>query len=160
MIELRFFRPEDLPALQYMLSEIQLRYTATAEEALQRIKERNDGLAYPVTILYEEKAVGFFVLDLGDDKLDLTTNKNAILLRSLSLNPQCQGKGIGKAALLKMDDLITENFKDCDEIVLAVNKKNTSAYHLYLKTGYVDEGKTRIGRSGPQYLMYKNLRKL
>ncbi|MDH6252604.1 ribosomal protein S18 acetylase RimI-like enzyme [Chryseobacterium sp. H1D6B] len=159
MVTLDFFKPEHFPELNYILDEKQLLFTATAEQALQSIKKRNDGLAHPITILYGEKAAGFFVLDSGDDKLDMTHNKNSLLLRSLSINPQLQGKGIGKSAMLEMDNFIRENFKNCDEIVLAVNVKNTSAYELYLKTGYEYEGKTRLGRSGPQYLMSKTLRK-
>lgn len=157
MVSLQFFQPEDFPELNYKLDETQSQFTAKAEEALQRISERQDALAYPVTVFYGEKAAGFFVLDFGDDKLDLTDNPDSVLVRSLSINPDLQGKGIGKSAMLKMDDFIKENFKDCNEIVLAVNQNNTSAYELYLKTGYFYDGKTRIGRSGPQYLMYKKL---
>ncbi|ROH97502.1 GNAT family N-acetyltransferase [Chryseobacterium daecheongense] len=157
MVSLQFFQPEDFPELNYKLDETQSQFTAKAEEALQRISERQDDLAYPVTVFYGEKAAGFFVLDFGDDKLDLTDNPDSVLVRSLSINPDLQGKGIGKSAMLKMDDFIKENFKDCNEIVLAVNQNNTSAYELYLKTGYFYDGKTRIGRSGPQYLMYKKL---
>lgn len=157
MVSLRFFQPEDFSDLNYQLDETQSRFTATAEEALQRIRERQDNRAYPVTIFYGEKKAGFFVLDFGDDKLDISDNPDAVLVRSLSINPGLQGKGIGKLAMLKMDDFIKDNFKDCNEIVLAVNEKNTSAYELYLKTGYLYEGRTRIGRSGPQYLMYKKL---
>lgn len=68
-----------------------------------------------------------------------------------------QGRGIGKIAMMLIDDFVRKNFKQCDEIVLAVNQKNDSAYHIYLKAGYIFDGKTRIGRSGPQYLMYKKL---
>lgn len=157
MVKLHFFKPEDLSEVNYTLDENQLQYTSTAEHALQRIKDRNTNQEFPITILENEKPVGFFVLDFGEDKLDLTDNQNSVLLRSLSVNPQFQGKGIGKSAMLKVDDLIRENFKDCNEIVLAVNQKNSSAYDLYLKTGYLYEGKTRVGRSGPQYLMYKKL---
>jgi GNAT superfamily N-acetyltransferase len=110
-----------------------------------------------VTIFYNDQPAGFFVLDFGKDKFELTDNENSALLRSLSVNPQMQGKGIGKAAMLKADDFAKDRFKSCDEIVLAVNQKNDSAYHIYLKAGYIYDGKTRIGRSGPQYLMYKKL---
>ncbi|GAB0155811.1 GNAT family N-acetyltransferase [Chryseobacterium sp. Alg-005] len=157
MVSLQFFQPEDLPDLNYELDETQSQFTAMAEEALQRIRERQDDLAHPVTIFYREKAAGFFVLDFGDDKFDLTDNPDSVLVRSLSINPALQGKGIGKSAMQKIDDFIKDNFKDCHEVVLAVNKKNTSAFELYLKTGYLYEGKTRIGRNGPQYLMYKKL---
>jgi len=110
-----------------------------------------------VTILQDEKPAGFFVLDFGEDKLDLTDNEKSVLLRSLSVNPDLQGKGIGKAAMQLVDRFVRENFPDCDEIVLAVNQKNISAYQIYLKTGYLHEGKSRMGRSGPQYLMHKKL---
>ncbi|MFP3598344.1 GNAT family N-acetyltransferase [Chryseobacterium sp. SIMBA_029] len=159
MTSLHFFKPEDVSGLQYTLDETQSLFTATPEQALERIKERDDDLAHPINIVHDEKSVGFFVLDFGEDKFDLTDNKNSVLLRSFSINPQLQGKGIGKSAMLKLDDFVKEHFRECDEIVLAVNQKNTSAYQLYLKAGYVFEGKTRIGRSGPQFLMYKTLRK-
>ncbi|GAA4159293.1 GNAT family N-acetyltransferase [Chryseobacterium ginsenosidimutans] len=157
MISLQFFTKEDLSEVNYTLDEIQIQYTSTAEMALQRIKERDDQKAFPITIFDNEKPVGFFVLDFGDDKFDLTDNPNSTLLRSLSINPELQGKGIGKAAMLEIDDFIRQNFKTCDEIVLAVNQNNISAYELYLKVGYFYDGKTRVGRSGPQYLMYKKL---
>lgn len=157
MISLAFFKQEDFSELNYTLDEEQSKYTATAADALQRMHERNDSKAFAVTILEDTKPVGFFVLDFGDDKLELTENKNAVLVRSLSVNPVMQGKGAGKMAMQILDDFVKKNFKDCDEIVLAVNQKNIPAYHIYLKTGYIYDGKNRIGRSGPQYLMYKKL---
>lgn len=160
MVSLRFFKDHDFTELNYALDENQLQYTSTVEKALNRIKEKNDGKEFPVTILEDEMPAGFFVLDFGEDKLDLTDNEKSVLLRSLSINPGLQGKGIGNTAMHQVDLFVRENFPDCDEIVLAVNQRNISAYHIYLKAGYVYEGKTRIGRSGPQYLMYKkNLRK-
>ena len=157
MVTLQFFTEEHFPDLNYQLDEIQLQYTSSAEMALKRIKERNDGKAFPISILYEEKPVGFFVLDFGEDKFDLTDNPNSTLLRSLSVNPTMQGKGIGREAMLQIDDFTKKNFGSCDEIVLAVNQNNISAYELYLKVRYHYDGKSRIGRSGPQYLMYKKL---
>lgn len=157
MINLHFFKREDLSEVSYTLDEIQLRYTSTAEFALNRIKERNTNLEFPITIFEDEKAAGFFILDFGEDKLDLTDNPNSTLLRSLSINPKLQGKGIGKASMIQIDDFVRENFKNCDEIVLAVNENNISAYDLYIKVGYQFDGKTRMGRSGPQRLMYKKI---
>ncbi|WP_185288899.1 GNAT family N-acetyltransferase [Chryseobacterium lactis] len=157
MIYLKFFTSEDLAGVSYALDENQLRFTASAEQALQSIEAREDDDAFPVTIFDEGKPVGFFVLDFGKDKLELTDNARSALIRSLSVNPQMQGRGIGKTAMLKLDGFVRENFKDCDELVLAVNQQNESAYHIYLKAGYIYDGKTRIGRSGPQYLMYKKL---
>lgn len=157
MVHLKFYEQKDFPGVDYALDENQLQYTAIAGQALQRIEEREDTLAFPITIFEDEHPAGFFVLDFGNDKLDLTDNKNAMLLRSFSINPKLQGKGIGKTAMIQVDEFVRENFKDCDEIVLAVNQNNIAAYQLYRNTGYHYEGKTRIGRSGPQYIMFKKL---
>ncbi|KNB61627.1 GNAT family N-acetyltransferase [Chryseobacterium sp. Hurlbut01] len=160
MTELKFYQSEDLSELAYILDDIQSQYTATAKQSLEKIEERNqrgDFFAYPITIFYQEKIAGFFVLDFGEDKFDLTENADSVLLRSLSINPDFQGKGIGKSAMTEADHFIREHFKDCNEIVLAVNEKNTHAFQLYIKTGYKFEGKTREGRSGTQFLMFKKL---
>lgn len=158
MVRLEFFKPEEhLSGVSYSLDENQLRFTASANQALQSISERDDNDAFPITILENNIPAGFFVLDFGEDKFGLTDNENSVLVRSLSVNPELQGRGIGKIAMTMVDDFVKENFKQCDEIVLAVNQKNDSAYHIYLKAGYIYDGKTRIGRSGPQYLMYKKI---
>ncbi|ROI04412.1 MULTISPECIES: GNAT family N-acetyltransferase [unclassified Chryseobacterium] len=157
MVRLKFFNPDDLFGLNYVLDDNQQLFTASVEKALENIKERKGKNAFPVTILKDENPVGFFVLDFGEDKLEMTDNENAVLIRSLSVNPNMQGKGIGKAAMIKVDDFVKENFRHCNEIVLAVNQKNESAYHIYIQAGYSYDGKTRIGRSGPQYLMHKKL---
>ncbi|TLX26095.1 GNAT family N-acetyltransferase [Chryseobacterium indologenes] len=157
MIQLRFFTKGDLSELNYALDENQSRFTANVEQALRNLELREDHKGFAVTITEDEKPVGFFVLDFGEDKFELTDNESSVLVRSLSVNPEMQGKGIGKAAMLKVDGFVRDNFRNCNEIVLAVNQKNEAAYHIYLSVGYVDEGKTRIGRSGPQYLMYKKL---
>jgi RimJ/RimL family protein N-acetyltransferase len=160
MTELKFYQPENLSELDYVLDEIQSQFTATAKQSLEKIEERNlsgDFFAYPITIFHDEKIVGFFVLDFGEDKFDLTENQDSVLIRSLSVKPEFQGKGIGKSAMLEVDYFIKEHFSDCNEIVLAVNEKNISAFQLYIATEYVYDGKMREGRSGPQFLMSKKL---
>ncbi|HCA07112.1 GNAT family N-acetyltransferase [Chryseobacterium sp.] len=157
MVRLELFKQEDFSALNYALDENQQQYTSTVEQALNRISERNDSKAFSVTVFEDDEPAGFFVLDFGDDKFELTDNTQSALLRSLSINPVLQGRGIGKEAMQIVDEFVKKTFPDCDEIVLAVNQKNLSAYHLYLKTGYAYDGKSRMGRSGPQYLMYKKL---
>jgi GNAT superfamily N-acetyltransferase len=109
MTELKFYQPEDLSELDYILDDIQSQYTATAKQSLEKIEERNqrgDFFAYPITIFYQEKIAGFFVLDFGEDKFDLTENTDSVLLRSLSINPDFQGKGIGKSAMTEADHFI------------------------------------------------------
>lgn len=160
MVDLQFFEPKDLPELNYELDEIQAQFSALPKQALERIEARNqndDFFAYPITIFYDEKVAGFCVLDFGDDKLALTDNADSVLLRSLSINPEFQGIGIGKSVMIVLDQFIKEHFKDCNEVVLSVNERNDLAFQIYLKTGYIFEGKKIEGRSGPQFVMFKNL---
>jgi len=160
MVDLQFFEPKDLPELNYELDEIQAQFSALPKQALERIEARNqndDFFAYPITIFYDEKVAGFCVLDFGDDKLALTDNADSVLLRSLSINPEFQGIGIGKSVMIVLDQFIKEHFKDCNEIVLSVNERNNLAFQIYLKKGYIFEGKKIEGRSGPQFVMFKNL---
>lgn len=156
-MSLRKFKIEDLPFLNYQLDEIQDQFTRTANWCINERKDLEDPLKTLVTILFEDKPVGFFVLDSGKDKLEYTDNENAVLLRSLSLNPEFQGKGIAKKAMLDVERFAKENIKLVNEIVFGVNAKNENAYQLYLKTGYLDEGKILMGRNGPQHILSKKI---
>ena len=159
MIKLVKYNPSHLKNLSdYALDETQKPFTALPLEALDRIAQRNDSEnAHPITILLDEKPIGFFVLDSGPDKSELTNNQHAFLLRSLSINPQYQGKGYGKIAMKLIDKFVIKNFSEINEIVLVVNQKNKAAYNLYLKVGYLDEGKTRISVKGLQHILTKNI---
>lgn len=157
MVSLQFFKEQDFPGVDYALDETQLQYTSSAADALKRIADRNTGLEFPVTVFNSDVPAGFFTLDFGEDKTELTSHPDSVLLRSLSIHPEMQGKGIGKSAMIEADGFVREHFKNCREIVLAVNQNNVSAYRLYEKVGYRYTGKTRMGRSGPQYLMSKSI---
>ncbi|MCD9856130.1 GNAT family N-acetyltransferase [Epilithonimonas sp. JDS] len=158
MIKLCFYKAEDFEDLtSYDLDEIQSRFTAMPKATLEIIKEKNAGDKFPVSILYQNKAVGFFVLDFGVDKFDLTENENSTLLRSLSINPDYQGKGIGKIAMIALLDFVKDHFPECNEVVLAVNFDNKSAYELYLKCGFEDQGKSREMSKGFQHLLNKKI---
>ena len=98
-----------------------------------------------------------FVLDFGKDKLTLTENEKSILIRSVSLNPLFQGKGIAKEAFNKISEFANENFPKYNELVLTVNFKNEKAHQLYLKTNFIDEGKTAENRNGPQHILSKKI---
>lgn len=158
MTTLSFYKPEDFIDLtNYALDDEQSQFTAMPKATLEIIKEKNTGNKFPVSICFNDKAVGFFVLDFGEDKFDLTENVNSTLLRSLSINPDYQGKGVGKTAMVIVSDFIKKNFPACTEIVLAVNFNNKSAYNLYLKCGFIDDGKTREMSKGSQHLLSKKI---
>ncbi len=157
MVKLYHFKPEDLSFLNYHLDAVQADFTASAASSLEKIRERNDTgdfNAFPVTVFENENQAGFFVLDFGNDKLELTENPKSVLARSFSVNPGFQGKGIGTSAMKLIPEFLKNNgFAETEEIVLAVNNKNTSAYQLYIKAGYEDYGKTRPWKSGFQHLL-------
>lgn len=157
MVVLKFYNSEDFLGLQYILSEEQLQFTATPQQALSKIKERNTGLMHPISVYQDHNLAGFFVLDFGEDKLEMTQNVDAVLLRSFSIHPELQGKGIGKYAMQIVDIFLHENFSHCNEIVLAVNNNNYAAKKLYETSGYLYNGKTKIGRSGLQLFMSKKI---
>lgn len=127
--------------LSYGLPDEQLQFTALPRQVFERIAFRNaqnDFAARPVSILYAGKAIGMFVLDRGGDLRLWTENKNAVFLRSLSLNPSYQGKGFGKKAMSLIPEFAQAIFAPIviNEIVLGVNRGNEIANSLYTKLGY------------------------
>ncbi len=139
-IEIHFFSENHLEDLKYNLSEEQLDFVRAPHFALKRAAEKK-GEEFSLTILLNKKPIGFLALDFSKDKLILSENKNAAMLRSLSINPEFQGKGIAKTAMLKIDDFVKTHFPQCDELVLSVNKRNEAAYQLYAKSGFLYVGK-------------------
>ncbi|STY87262.1 Uncharacterised protein [Moraxella ovis] len=83
--------------LSYEPGDEQIQFTVLPKDWLD--DERAD--AYKAVILDDDlhQVVGFFVLDIGQDKYRYTDNPNAVLLRSMSINPVFQGKGYAKRAL-------------------------------------------------------------
>ncbi len=157
-IQLSFYNATHFEALNsYELDEIQSEFTVSVYDSIFLRKVETIEGKYPVSILIENKPIGYFVLDLSKEKLDFTEESNAILLRSLSLNPLFQGKGLGKQAMLLTDEFVKKNFPEIKKIVLSVNVRNTSAYQLYLKSGYSDSGRIFVGIKGPQHIMEKQL---
>lgn len=142
----------------FQLDEIQSQFTASVYENIVNRKIESILGKFPVTILYDEIPVGFFILDDSQEKTIFTVDENAVLLRSLSLNPKYQGKGIGKQTLILIDDYVRKQFPQITHITLAVNTKNDHAIQLYLKTGYQDTGRTYDGFIGPQYILSKQVK--
>jgi len=139
-IELCFFSENHLKDLNYILNENQLTFVKPPAFALNRAKKKK-GEEFSLTILFNKKPVGFLALDFGDDKLILCDNKNAVMLRSLSINPEFQRKGIAKLAMLQVSNFVKIHFPKCTEIILSVNTRNKNAYQLYVKSGYLDTGR-------------------
>ena len=115
----------------------------------------DDAAVNRVVIVYDGQAVGFFVLDGGNDKYNYTDNPKALLLRSMSLNPAYQGLGLSALALTELTRFCQSNVKQADnynQIVLGVNHDNIAAQRVYEKVGFVKVARTFMGRSGEQYI--------
>jgi hypothetical protein len=107
-----------------------------------------------VLIMNKAIPVGYFALESGEKVLKYTKNLNAKLLTAFSINNDFQGMGFAKNGLNLLSNFVKNNFKDVNEIVLGVNKRNTAAINLYKKTGFVDNNEVFIGPSGEQHIMH------
>ncbi len=139
----------------YQLSEDQLRYASLPLKAIKKCEE--DDTRYPVVILYRGEPAGFFVLHGWEGVKVYSDNKAAILIRGYSVNNDYQGKGIAKESLLILDSFVRNHFPDKNEIILAVNYRNTIAQHVYKKGGFRDKGIRVMGRKGELFIFHKDL---
>ncbi|MBU3572995.1 GNAT family N-acetyltransferase [Priestia aryabhattai] len=141
----------------YTLPEEQLIYTALPAEAIAKCKQKRDRT--PVLILAENKLAGFFVLDAGAAVKEYTESSGALLIRSYSIHPDYQGKGVGKNSLKLLPSFINHHFPTKNEVVLGVNHKNTAAQHLYKRCGFVDTDRHVFGSQGKQFVYQMNIKK-
>ncbi|MEC1550337.1 GNAT family N-acetyltransferase [Bacillus rugosus] len=153
-ISLSFYKPEHLPELQsFTLNNDDKRFTSLPKEVLTQALSIRD--RYPVIILKDDLPVGFFILHTSKETLaPYSNNPFALLLSSLSLNAVHHGKGYAKKAMLQLPSFVSGYFQWCDEIILAVNHLNTRAKCLYMKSGFLDKGRRRIGPLGEQLILH------
>lgn len=136
----------------FELPEEQEQFTALPK----KITEVADG-QYRIVILSEHEPVGFFLLHATVRVKEYSDNPRAMLLTAFSINHAHQGKGNAKQGMLLLCEFVQNEFPDCNEIVLAVNHKNIPAQKLYLKVGFQDTERRKIGRIGEQYIMALSL---
>lgn len=148
-VELKHFSNEYLDVLNsFELPEEQVQFTALPNKILEATEGQQR-----IVILSENEPVGFFILHSTERVKEYTDNSKAMLLTALSVNHAKQGKGYAKQGMLLLSDFVKSEFPNCDEIVLVVNHKNFPAQQLYLKAGFQDTGKRKIGPIGEQFIM-------
>ncbi|MDQ0271590.1 GNAT family N-acetyltransferase [Cytobacillus purgationiresistens] len=156
-MHLSFYKPHYFAAVNnYHLTEEQLRFTGTPNDAILKSNEGSD--RYPILAVEEEKLVTFFVLHRREGVKPYSNNNCAILIRAFSTDSHEQGKGYATKSLKLLPAFIMEHFLDINEIVLAVNVKNTAAQALYEKCGYIDEGVRVMGSKGELIVMSYHFR--
>lgn len=149
-IDIQFFKPEYIEPLQsFVLPEEQEQFTALpTEEMLEITHER-----HPIIILNDNVPVGFFLLHSSARVQEYTDNPQAMLLTALSINHIQQGNGYAQKGMELLKGFVNREFPECNEIVLAVNKRNIPAQRLYAKVGYKDTGRRKIGPIGEQLIL-------
>lgn len=135
----------------YYLSEEQLRFTSTPLECVELSGKDSD--RHSILAMKNNELVTFFVLHKNEGVKSYTENPKAVLLRAFSTDNHHQGKGYAKKSLMLLPEFVSAKFPDIDNIVLAVNVKNTAAQSLYKKCGYLDEGLRKMGRKGKLVIM-------
>lgn len=150
--EIIFYKPEHKAALEsFYLPEDQKQFTGMPKEMLQIALE--DKHRFPVVIVSNDKPVGFFILYDGEERFDYSDHSNSLVFRAFSINHADQGNGHAKAALLQLKEFTQQHFPEAEEIVLAVNLNNLPARQAYLKAGFRDDGRTKMGRNGLQHIL-------
>lgn len=159
MLSLIPYNPSHFISLSYQLNEEQAQFTTSIDDCINQRKDLEDRNKSIIVIQLDETPIGFFILDKGTNRLQLTENPKSLLMRSYSINPKYQGKGYGKKVMELMDDYIQQHYNSIEELVLSVNMKNQHAYHVYLKSGFEDTRKKITGIRGVQYVLSKILNK-
>ncbi len=115
---------------------------------------------HPHLIINDNKAVGFFLLDLGYSEKYHFSKDKAIGVRALLIDQEYQGKGIAKSAIKSLVSYVRNNYSEFEAIQLTVNCRNISAYQCYLKSGFEDTGTLYHGGPvGPQHIMQVQLKR-
>ncbi|QTC41378.1 GNAT family N-acetyltransferase [Bacillus sp. V3] len=136
----------------FHLPEEQLEFTSMPLEKIHN-PHISDNTAH-VLIVEDEKPVGYFALEDGEKLHKYSENEQARLLTSFSIDSGHQGKGLAKKGLRLLPAFVRDHLPGVDEVVLGVNKRNTAAISLYLKTGFQDEGEEYVGPKGPQHVLH------
>lgn len=128
---------------KYTITEEQLRYTKSPQENIELA--RQDNSRHAILAMVGDKLVTFFVLHEKEGVKPYTSNDQALLIRSFSTDFHEQGKGYAKKALQLLPDFVRQHFPHINELVLGVNVPNIVAQALYVKCGFVDEGRQVMG---------------
>jgi ribosomal protein S18 acetylase RimI-like enzyme len=136
----------------FHLPEDQLQFTGMPLDKIHNPAISKD--TSHVVILHDGEPVGYFALEKGEKLRKYTSNQEARLLTSFSIDTRHQGQGFAKKGLHQLPSFIRENLPDTNEVVLGVNKRNQAAISLYLKTGFTDENEIYEGPKGPQHILH------
>ncbi|TQN30984.1 acetyltransferase (GNAT) family protein [Haloactinospora alba] len=131
----------------------QQRFSGEAAHTLPRAD--TDPNRVPFAVLYRQTPVGFGIIDQRGILDEITAAPaEAVLLRAFYLDPEWQGRGIGRTACLALDPLVRSVRPEANEVVLTVNEANPAAVRAYRSGGFTATGERYLGGdAGPQLVM-------
>ncbi|WP_165312952.1 GNAT family N-acetyltransferase [Vibrio ziniensis] len=119
-------------------------------QVVEQLKETE----HPHLIIFEDKPVGFFLLDLDYSTKYQFGSQKAIGIRALLVDQHYQGKGIATKVIKALPSYVAKHYPDFEVMQLTVNCRNKPAYECYLKCGFADTGELYLGGPvGPQHIM-------
>ncbi|MFF2456187.1 GNAT family N-acetyltransferase [Peribacillus simplex] len=152
-LTIRPFIENDYEALSnYCLPIEQAIYTSLPLKVIEDF--RKDKYNLPMVIYLDEELIGCFALYTDKAGNQYTSNKNAVLLKSFSLDLRHQKKGLAFKTLKVLPEMIKLSHPDKNEIILTVHHSNVPAINLYKKAGFVDKGYRFNGEEGEEFIFH------
>ncbi|EAR07680.1 GNAT family N-acetyltransferase [Reinekea blandensis] len=114
----------------------------------------NSATRHPFVLETNGTLVGFFHIDTGyADEYDFA-HAGDVGLRAFLIDHRHQGNGFGRQTMTHLPRLMQTHFPHAKRLVLTVNCKNPTAYQLYCRNGFIDDGELyHGGAAGPQHVL-------
>jgi len=151
MITLRRLTPADWDdARALSVAEAQREFVGTLDEVLAA-SQPTDHFHF---IERDNQPVGFCNIDTAYSQSYDFVEPGELGLRSFLIDQRFQGQGLGKATGAALVPYLKRHYHQHPAIVLTVNQRNPSAYHIYQQFGFDDTGELYLyGGAGPQHIM-------
>ena len=150
------------PALADAVRALRVRpaqYGFVGDIAQLLIEAERDPYSDAMAVLLGEDVVGFYRLDYSPVVVGgKSLGANAVALRSLMIDRDRQGRGLGRRALEACCADLRLRHPERRLLALTVNCGNLAALRLYRDSGFVDTGEFWFGGpSGPQRILLRRL---
>lgn len=117
---------------QIKLNKEQEKFIETVDECLEEASECSAWC--PVAIYDDEVIIGFAMYGSFGPHNDTWIDR-------IMIDEKYQGKGLGRAAMLKLIDVVSKKY-DINEIYLSIIDGNEAAYNLYKSIGFINMNET------------------
>ncbi|MFC0238327.1 GNAT family N-acetyltransferase [Fictibacillus phosphorivorans] len=146
-MKIRMYESRDFQsAMEYCLPPEQSLFTSMPDEVLKTFQ--SDIFNQPFVIYFDQQLVGWFALYTDQSGNIYTNNKQAILLKSFSIDVRFQKRGFGLDSLKLLPNIVKQQYKGKNEIILTVHETNDAAISLYRKAGFIHKGENYNGEYG------------